>query len=71
VKDEQVKLTAVNILWSLLLLLASIVLRGLLNSKTSLGAGGVEIAVVVHGLLEGVAFPTEDVVTVRCRATDE
>lgn len=65
------KLTAVNIFRSLLLLLASIVLRGLLDGKTGLGAGGVEVTVVVHGLLEGVAFPTEDVVTMRGRATEE
>ena len=63
-------LTAVNILGSLLLLLARIVLRRLLDGETSLGASGVEVAVVVHSLLEGVAFPTEDVVTMRGRATE-
>ena len=58
------KLTAINLLGSLLLLLARIVLRGLLDRKASLGARGVEVAVVVHGLLERVALPAEDVVTV-------
>ena len=65
---EYVKLTAINILGSLLLLLASIVLRGLLDGETSLGASGVEVAIVVHGLLQGVGFPTEDVVTVLTKA---
>jgi hypothetical protein len=60
-------LTAVDRLRSLLLLLASVVLSGLLNGETSFGASGVEVAVVVHGLLERVAFPTEDVITVCSR----
>lgn len=62
-------LTAINVLGGLLLLLASAVLRGCLDSETGLGAGGVKVAVVVHGLLERVAFPAEDVVTVSGRAT--
>jgi hypothetical protein len=53
----------------LLLLLTSVVLSGLLDSKTSLGAGKVGVAVVVHGLLQGVALPAEDVVTVGGRTT--
>jgi hypothetical protein len=52
-----------------LLLLASIVLSGLLDGKASLGASGVEVAVVVHGLLKGVVFPAEDIVTVCSRTT--
>jgi hypothetical protein len=64
-----VTLTAVDVLRSLLLLLASIVLSGLLDGKTSLGASSVEIAAVVHCLLEGVGFPAEDVVTMCSRAT--
>jgi hypothetical protein len=62
-------LTAVNLFGGLLLLLASVVLSGLLDSETGLGASGVEIAVVVHSLLERVTFPTEDVVAVCSRAT--
>jgi hypothetical protein len=64
-QSERVKkLTAIDLLGSLLLLLASTVLSGLLNSKTSLGACKVGVAVVVHGLLQGVAFPAENIVAV-------
>jgi hypothetical protein len=63
------KLTAIDRLGSLLLLLASVVLSGLLDSEASLGAGNVGVAVVVHGLLQGVALPAEDVVTVGGRTT--
>jgi hypothetical protein len=66
--DEERGLTAVNVLRCLLLLLASVVLGGLLDCKASLGASGVEVAVVIHGLLERVTFPTENVVAV-CSGT--
>jgi hypothetical protein len=58
------RLTAIDRLGSLLLLLASVVLSGLLDGKTSLGAGNVKGAAVVHSLLQGVGFPAKDVVTV-------
>jgi hypothetical protein len=58
-------LTAVDVLGCLLLLGARAVLGVGLGGETGLGAGGVEVAVVVHGLLERVAFPAEDVVAVR------
>jgi uncharacterized membrane protein YfcA len=61
-------LTAVNVFRSLLLLLASVVLSGLLDGKTGFGTGGVEVALIVHGFLERVAFPTEDIVAV-CSST--
>ena len=61
-------LTAVNVFRSLLLLLASVVLSGLLDGKTSFGTCSVEVALIVHGFLERVAFPTEDVVAV-CSST--
>jgi hypothetical protein len=51
-----------------LLLLASVVLSGLLDGKTSFGTCSVEVALIVHGFLERVAFPTEDVVAV-CSST--
>jgi hypothetical protein len=64
------RLTAVDLFRSLLLLLASIVLSGLLDGKAGLGASGVEVTVVVHGLLQAVTLPAEDVVTVRGSATN-
>ncbi len=48
----------------MLLLGAGAVLGVGLGGETCLGACGVEVAVVVHGLLEGVAFPAKDVVAV-------
>jgi hypothetical protein len=53
----------------LLLLLAGVVLSGLLGSEAGLGASSIEVAVVVHGLLERVLLPPEEVVTVSSRAT--
>ena len=58
------KLTAIDVFGCLLLLGAGAVLSICLGGKTSLGAGSVEVATVVHGLLERVALPAEDVVTV-------
>lgn len=52
-------------------LLARIVLSGCLNGKASLGAGSVKVAVVIHSLLERVAFPSEDVIAMSGRATKE
>lgn len=62
-------LTSIDRLDRLLPLFACIVLRGLLCSQTSPGACIVEVATVVHGFLEGVAFPTENVVAMRGGAT--
>jgi hypothetical protein len=64
-----VTLTSINVLNGLLLLLAGVVLSRLLGGEASLGAGSVEVAVVVHGQLKGVAFPAKDVVTVGSRST--
>lgn len=52
-----------------MLLCAGAVLSRGLDSKTGLGAGGVEVAVVIHTLLERVGLPAEDVVTVGSSAT--
>ena len=41
-----------------------------MHRQASLGARSVEIALVVHGLLERVALPAEDVVAVRGRAAN-
>ena len=59
-------LTSVDILLGLLRLRASAVLVGGLNSKASLGAGYIQVATVVHGLLERVTLPAEHVVTMGC-----
>jgi hypothetical protein len=64
------RLTAIDFLGCLLLLLASIVLSGLLNGETGLGTSGVEVAVIIHGLLQTIALPSEDVVTMGGSATD-
>jgi len=63
------KLTAIDILGSLLGLGAGAVLRLGLGGDAGLGAVGVEVALVVHGLLECVALPAEDVVAVGGSAT--
>ena len=63
------KLTAINGLRSHLGLGARIVDFWLLGVDTSLSTVDVEIAVVVHSLLEGVVLPAEDVVTVGGRTT--
>ena len=52
-----------------MLLVAGVVGGGLLDGEAGLGAGVVLGAAVVHGLLERVAFPAEDVVTVGGGAT--
>ena len=57
-------LTAINLLGSLLLLDACVVLVGGLGCDTGGGAVLVEVASLVHGLLERVALPAEDVITV-------
>jgi len=66
---DWVELTAVDVLGCLLLLVAGAVLCVGLDGETGLGAGLVEGAAVVHGLLERVALPSEDVVTVSGGAT--
>lgn len=50
-------------------LLAGVVLGGLLDGETGLGASDVEIALVVHGLLERIALPAENVITVSSSST--
>lgn len=65
------KLTAVNLLGCLLLLLAGVVLGRLLDGETGFGAGDVEIALVVHSLLERVSLPAEDVITVGGGTTEK
>ena len=66
-----VELTSVDLLGSLLLLLAGVVLGGLLGVEASGRAVSVQVAAGVHGLLQGVALPAEDVVTVSGSATVE
>jgi hypothetical protein len=63
------ELTSVDSLNGLLLLGACVVLSGLLGLESGLGAVDIEVAVVVHSLLERVSLPAEDVVTVSSRAT--
>lgn len=62
-------LTSVDILLGLLLLCAGAVLVGSINGKTSLGAGCVQVATIVHGLLERVTLPAEHVVAMGCWTT--
>lgn len=64
------ELTAVDVLGGLLLLGAGAVLGIGLGGEASLGACVVEVAAVIHGLLERVAFPAEDVVTMSGGTTD-
>jgi len=66
---EWQKLTAVDGLGGLLGNGASVVLLGRLVVEAGSGAVVVEVAALVHGLLEGVVLPAEDVVTVSSRAT--
>lgn len=63
------KRTAINRLRSLLLESASVILSRSLGRQASRRAVLVEIAALVHGLLEGVTLPAEDVVTVGGSAT--
>lgn len=63
------KLTAINVLGSLLGLCAGTVLSVRLRSKTSLWTSLVKIAFVVHSLLKGVTFPAKDVVAMGCGTT--
>ena len=65
------QLTVVDLLGSLLLVDASVILGGGLGGEAGGGAVLVEVAALVHGLLEGVALPAEDVVTVGGRATGQ
>lgn len=65
------KLTSINGLLGLLGLDAGVVLISSLCLEASRGAVPVQVAATVHGLLEGVAFPSEDVVTVGSSATVE
>lgn len=62
-------LTSVDGLGGLLIDGASVVHLGFLGGDTGGRAVGVEVAVVVHGLLEAVAFPAEDVIAVGSGAT--
>ena len=63
------RLTAVDGLGRLLLDGASVVLGGLLGCEAGRRAVAVEVAAVVHGPLESVTLPAEDVVTMGGRAT--
>jgi hypothetical protein len=63
------RLTAVDGLGRLLLDGASVVLRGLLGGEAGRRAVAVEVAAVVHGPLESVTHPAEDVVTMGGRTT--
>lgn len=65
------KLTSINRLLSLLRLDAGVVRISGLGFQASRRAVFVQVAATVHSLLEGVAFPTEDVVTVGSSATVE
>ncbi len=60
--------TAVNNLGCLLGLGAGAVLFGGLSSDASRRAVLVQVAALVHGLLEGVALPAEDIITVGSSA---
>lgn len=63
------RLTSVNWLLGLLRLDAGVVCISGLGFQASRRAVPVQVAATVHGLLEGVAFPTEDVVSVGSSAT--
>jgi hypothetical protein len=52
-----------------LLLLASIVLSGLLRMQTCSRAVHVQVAIVVHGLLQAVTLPAEEVISVSGSST--
>lgn len=63
------RLTSINWLLGLLGLGAGVVCISRLGFEASRRAVSVQVAATVHGLLEGVAFPSEDVVTVGSSAT--
>lgn len=63
------RLTSINWLLGLLRLDAGVVRISGLGFEASRRAVSVQVAATVHGLLEGVAFPTEDIVTVGSSAT--
>lgn len=64
------ELTSIDRLLRLLGLGAGVVFISGLGLEAGSGAVAVEVAAAVHGLLEGVAFPPEDVVTVGGSASD-
>lgn len=63
------KLTSIDWLLGLLGLDACVVCISRLCLEASRGAVPVQVAATVHGLLEGVALPSEDIVTMGSRAT--
>lgn len=63
------RLTSINWLLGLLRLDAGVVRISGLGFEASRRAVSVQVATTVHGLLERVAFPTEDVVAVGSSAT--
>ena len=67
-KGGRGKLTAVDRLGRLLRLGAGAVDLGLLRVQAGARAVAVKVAVVVHGPLQAVVLPTEQVVAVRRRA---
>jgi hypothetical protein len=64
------KLTAINILGRLLLLLTRIIRRRLLCGQSRLGTRIIQIAAIIHGFLQRVALPAKHVVGVRSRAAN-
>lgn len=63
------KLTSINRLLGLLRLDTGVVRISGLGFEASRRAVFVQVATTVHGLLEGVAFPSEDVVSMGSSAT--
>jgi len=61
---------SINRLWCLLFDGTCIVLGGFLGGETCFRAIYVEVAAVVHGLLETVALPSENVITMGGGTTD-
>lgn len=66
---ERARLTSIDWLLGLLGLGAGVVCVGGLGLEAGRGAVPVQVAATVHCLLEGVAFPPKDVVTVGSSAS--
>jgi hypothetical protein len=62
------QLTAIHILGRLLLLLTRIIRRGQLRRQTRLGTRIIQIAAIVHRLLQRIALPAKHVVGMCSRA---
>jgi hypothetical protein len=61
---------SIHILLRLLRLLTRIILRRVLHRQARLGTRNVQVAVIIHRLLERVALPAKDVVAMSSRASD-